>query len=578
MTFKFSSLRTALLLPFVGLVIVVASAISGLSYLTGIKAVEDFSEQMLGDITGRITQATTQHLNTPKIALNAVAPDAATVLPGATSSVSELTPQNFEAIEPRLWLATALFSDVSGYIYFGAADGRFVGVNRGAAGTELRIKDAVDAQRVAYRSSGPHIRGDELRRDTYDPRTRPWYPAAVAANGLAWSPIYVAATSQALTLTLAKPVYGANNALQGVIATDIPLGNLNSFLRSLKTSETGVAFIVDAEGALVATSADEVLVKQLNGKPVRAQATESGNTLIRQSYAAFTKAKTDASSATAPTSAIRARFDSDSGSVDLAATPQVDGAGLKWTMFVAVPRADHTGNLRATVIQNIAIGLLAVAMAIALGLWFSQRIARDVTRLSEATRLLASGHSAESLNINRNDEIGSIAKSMAQMSAGLLTDPLTGALNRSTFEKRFNAQFASLSDSSQTLGALVFIDLNDFKQINDTRGHTVGDALLAVTAQRLASVLRRSDALGRFGGDEFLLLLSNVSSQSEVDATIKRCRDQLEQPVIVAGHTLRVAASFGSALIPTEGRTLDRAMSAADANMYRDKRARKNRG
>jgi diguanylate cyclase (GGDEF)-like protein len=318
-------------------------------------------------------------------------------------------------------------------------------------------------------------------------------------------------------------------------------------------------------------------VKQINGRPARTQATESSNALVRQAYTAFSKVKAETSNATATASSVRTRFDSDNGSVDLAATPQVDGAGLKWTMFVAVPRADHTGNLRTTVIQNIAIGLLAVAVAVALGLWFTQRIARDVTRLSEATRLLASGQSPELLNISRNDEIGSIAKSMAQMSAGLLTDPLTGALNRSTFEKRFNAQFSDRAATTETCGALVFIDLNDFKQINDTRGHTVGDALLAVTAQRLASVLRRSDALGRFGGDEFLLLLSNVSSQSEVDATIKRCRDQLEQPVIVAGHTLRVVASFGSALIPNEGRTLERAMNAADANMYCDKRTLKSK-
>jgi hypothetical protein len=142
MTFKFSSLRAALLLPFVGLVIAVATAISGLSYLTGVRAVEAFSEQMLRDVTHRITQTTAQHLNTPKIALNAVAPDASTVLPGATGSLGELAPQNFEAFEPRLWLATSLFSDVSGYIYYGANDGRFVGVNRSAAGTELRTEAA----------------------------------------------------------------------------------------------------------------------------------------------------------------------------------------------------------------------------------------------------------------------------------------------------------------------------------------------------------------------------------------------------------------------------------------------------
>jgi diguanylate cyclase len=571
MTFKFSSLRTALLLPFVGLVIAVATAIGGLSYITGVRAVEDFSEQMLRDVTHRITQTTMQHLNTPKIALNAVAPDASSVLPGATGSIGELAPPTFDAFERRLWLATALFPDVSGYIYYGTDDGRFVGVNRSAAGTELRIKDSVDKQRVAYRSSGPNMRGDELRRDTFDPRSRPWYQAAVKANGLAWSPIYVAATSQALTLTLAKPVFDGNNKLQGVVATDIPLGSLERFVQSLRASETGVAFIVDSDGALVATSTGDRLIKQENGKPIRINATQSDNALIRQSYAAFARKQTSASAGSNADISIRTSFESENGSVDLAATPQTDSAGLNWTMLVAIPRTDHMGNLRKTVFQNIAIGLLAVAMAIAIGLWFSQRIAADVTRLSDATRLLASGLSPASLNIDRNDEIGSIAKSMVQMSAGLLTDPLTGALNRATFEKRFNAQIGESTNRIGTLGALVFIDLDGFKKINDAHGHTVGDALLAVTAQRLASVLRRSDLLGRFGGDEFLLLLSNVSAQNEVDATINRCREQLEQPVIVAGQTLRVGASFGSALFPDDGRTLDRLIAAADRKMYREK-------
>jgi diguanylate cyclase (GGDEF)-like protein len=167
---------------------------------------------------------------------------------------------------------------------------------------------------------------------------------------------------------------------------------------------------------------------------------------------------------------------------------------------------------------------------------------------------------------------------MAQMSSGLLTDPLTGALNRATFEKRFDAMFPTINTGDAIAGALVFIDMNGFKQVNDTYGHTVGDALLAVTAQRLASVLRRTDALGRYGGDEFLLLLS-VRDQTDVDATIERCREQLRSPVVVAGQKLTVHASFGSVLIPRDGTTLEQLIAAADKKMYADKRGqRKDRG
>jgi diguanylate cyclase len=565
-TFRFSSLRSALLLPFVGLIVATACAIGGLSYLTGVRAVEDFSEQMLSDTTYRVSQAIVQHLNVPKTAINTVAPDANTVLPGATAAISELAPLGMPDIERRLWLSTALFKDVSGYVYYGTADGRFIGVNRSAGGTEVRAKDRADVQRVAYRSSGPGIRGDEIRRDDFDPRVRPWYKSAIAANGMAWSPIYVSTTSKALTLTLAKPVFDASNQLHGVIATDMPLQELDDFLGTIRTSKSGVAFIVDSKGELIATSSAQKLVADEGGKQVRIKASGSSNTLIRESFASYSANQQNGG---AVNSQGRLWFDSQIGIVDLAATPHTDVGGLNWTVLVAVPRADHMGNLRNTVFQNIVIGLLAIAMAVSFGLWFTQRIARDVTRLSEATRLLASGQ-APALDLKRNDEIGSIAQSMAKMSSGLLTDPLTGTLNRATLEKRFEAMFGQVASTDAVGGALVFIDMNGFKQINDTHGHTVGDALLAVTAQRLASTLRRTDAIARFGGDEFVLLLA-ANGQHEVDATINRCREQMKSPVVVAGHKLSVNAAFGSALIPSDGTTLAQLIAAADKKMYEEK-------
>jgi diguanylate cyclase (GGDEF)-like protein len=301
------------------------------------------------------------------------------------------------------------------------------------------------------------------------------------------------------------------------------------------------------------------LVIEEKGKPIRIKANASDNPLIRAAYATYASGKrTGAASGDS-----RMHFDSSAGVVDLAVTPQTDNAGLDWTMLVAIPRADHMGNLRNTVIQNIAIGALAVAIAISFGLWFSQRIARDVTRLSEATRLLASGQSPAAFDVNRADELGSIAKSMAQMSAGILTDPLTGALNRSTFEKRFDALQTQRGGAQSVSGAVVFVDLN------------VGDAVLAVSAQRLASALRRSDLLGRFGGDEFLLLLVDLGSQRDIDAALDRFREQLRAPIRVAGKSLSVNASFGVARFPEDGTTLNALTQKADERMYDNKHQRK---
>ncbi len=572
MPFRVSSLRTALLVPFVGLVILVAAAIGGLSYLTGVRAVEDFSNQILRDVSNRVTQATTQHFAVSKVALNAVAPDAASFVPGASASVNALTPQSLDEIEQRLWLATGLFPDVSGYVYFGGEDGRFVGVNRSAAGTELRVKDKPDVERVAYRSSGPGLRGDRLRSDVYDPRTRPWYKAAIGRGGLAWSPVYIAATSRALTITLAKPMYDGSGKLRGVVATDIPLKSLDDFVASLKVSQNGVAFVVERDGSLIATSNAQPLVAEVSGASVsarRLRATEASDPLIRAAFGSLGAiSKPNANDGALKTS----RFQSEQFDiVDFAANAQTDDAGLDWTMIVAVPRADHMTVLRRTAWQNFAIAALAVALAIGLGMWLTQRVSSAVKRLSDATRLLASGHMPNGLALDRNDELGSIAKTVNELSAGLLHDPLTSALNRSTFEKRFEARATAVVEARATPFALVFVDLDKFKRINDNFGHAMGDAVLAISAQRLASVLRKDDLLCRYGGDEFIALLGDVADEAALDNALARIQDALVQPIVVAGHALSVAASCGGALFPANGQSLGALTAYADARMYREK-------
>lgn len=577
MRFQFSTLRSALLLPFVGLVVALAATIGGLSYFTGARAVEDYSDQLLGDISNRVIQAARQHLAGSRIALNTVAPDAETFVPGSTASVIAITPQTLAQIEERLWLASGLFPEVSRYVYFGEETGQFVGVNRSERGTELRLKEFSDKPRIVFRSDGPALRGDVLRQDNYDPRTRVWYQSAIAKNGLTWSPIYIDATTKELTFTLAKPLRREDGKARGVVATDIPLKSLHEFFKSLQVSETGIAFAVDANGDLIAASSAEPLVKEIGGNQLRLNAAESGNSLIRAAYGAMrdvTKFNARRNDGT-----VRTSFDSARGVVDLSASLQSDDAGLNWTMVVAIPRGDHMGNLRRTVLQNLFAGLLAVLVAIALGLWLTHLVTRDVTRLSDATRLLARGEALNAATFDRRDEIGSIAKTMQQLSSGILKDPLTGVFNRATFEKRFEARVSAMRAAAATgkgastiQFALVFIDLDKFKNVNDQYGHAMGDAVLAVTAQRLASQLRKEDLIARFGGDEFIVLLGHAEEGTpSIEATVARLKKIVSETISVGGRAINIDASFGVAMYPRDGTTLTALTSAADQLMYSDK-------
>lgn len=566
----FSSLRAALLIPFVGVVVLVALSISLLSYQTGLKAVDELSEQLLLDISNRVTQATSRHLAASSVVLNAVAPDDAAS--GKTPRHADLVPVTLSDFEHRMWIASNLFPAEEGYLYYGSHAGEFVGLNRDVAGNyEIRWREGDAPSRTIYATQGPGLRGAVLRNDSYDPRTRPWFTAATQRGLLTWSSVYVDYTTHALTVTLAKPVFTQQRSQRGVVATDIPLTALTEFVRGLQVSRTGVAFIVERDGSLIATSTQEKLFGEDAGKPVRLHAHDSGSALIRQAWAQLQAQTTPTRSVVRGVDIARYSFDGDDGRVHMSATAQRDAAGLDWTMVVAVPRSDHMGNVRRTILQNVAIGLVAIALAVAVGFWIMHRVAGDVRRLSEATRLLARGQSPERLFKGRRDELGVIARAMEDFKDGLLIDALTGALTRNAFEKRFATY---LQQHANARLALVFVDLDRFKAVNDAHGHAVGDAVLAVAAQRIAAELRRDDVLARFGGDEFVLLLPEIASDDALNAQLDRLATALDAEIAVAGVTVHAGGSCGGALYPRDGDSLDALLHVADGRMYEAKKRR----
>jgi len=155
-----------------------------------------------------------------------------------------------------------------------------------------------------------------------------------------------------------------------------------------------------------------------------------------------------------------------------------------------------------------------------------------------------------------------------QMESIARSDPLTGVLNRRGFEREAAQRLTESADDST--GALLFIDLNDFKQINDRCGHEVGDQLLTIAAERLRKSLRSCDIIGRPGGDEFVALVPDVTGKV-ADKLAKRLTTALEEPYMIGSETLQCAASIGLALYPENASTLTGLLREADQAMYRAK-------
>lgn len=151
-----------------------------------------------------------------------------------------------------------------------------------------------------------------------------------------------------------------------------------------------------------------------------------------------------------------------------------------------------------------------------------------------------------------------------------LNDPLTGLANRRAFG-------AALSDACAHLGrsrtvAVLVMDLNDFKQVNDRLGHDVGDALLVAFAKRLDQSLPSSAIGARLGGDEFAVLLSGSRKYDRMDETVAEIREALDQPLNVGGFPISIGVSIGSATAPDDGEDGTALLHAADIAMYRSKR------
>ena len=158
----------------------------------------------------------------------------------------------------------------------------------------------------------------------------------------------------------------------------------------------------------------------------------------------------------------------------------------------------------------------------------------------------------------------------AQLSHQALHDPLTGLANRTLFEDRLMQAHERVVRHGG-LGAVLMLDLDDFKGVNDTHGHHVGDQLLAAVGRRLEQVTRSSDSLCRFGGDEFLYLAEGLISPSEVEALATRLLDALVEPFIIAGSKLEQHASIG--VVVWDGSSTDSTelIQNADVAMYEAK-------
>jgi diguanylate cyclase (GGDEF)-like protein/PAS domain S-box-containing protein len=177
---------------------------------------------------------------------------------------------------------------------------------------------------------------------------------------------------------------------------------------------------------------------------------------------------------------------------------------------------------------------------------------------------------------SNNDDVVNTRRKLEELHRAAMTDPLTGVGNRRYLDGRLSAVIAE-SKSNATIVGLLFMDVEHFKQFNDTYGHNTGDDVLRMVAQTVRHTLRSTDTVGRWGSEEFLAIVYDVEDQDSLMAAADKVRAQVQHSRLdIGGHGLAVTVSVGGTLLlPND--TAESFVARADALMYQSKQAGRNR-
>lgn len=169
-------------------------------------------------------------------------------------------------------------------------------------------------------------------------------------------------------------------------------------------------------------------------------------------------------------------------------------------------------------------------------------------------------------------QLATVTQEELAASHAALHDVLTGLPNRTLFENRLEHGLAQAKRHDRIL-AVMFLDLDGFKKINDAHGHDVGDAVLKTTANRLQENARVDDTVSRFGGDEFLYLLTEIEADQNAAMVAKKIVEAIECPVQLSSGEISVKSSIGIAIFPRNGTSVSALLKSADTVMYQAKRS-----
>ncbi len=267
----------------------------------------------------------------------------------------------------------------------------------------------------------------------------------------------------------------------------------------------------------------------------------------------------------------------------ISVTLQDKDGNVKGTLRLGYDEGPAQGQIKTAYQRGLSLVLAYGLLSLMLVTFSGWQITRSLRRLRNAAHQVAMGEITQQLDVpTKISEVTSLGQDLERMRWKLvhqsellehqaLHDSLTGLPNRTLLHDRMQHAFVTAQRLGKTV-ALFMMDLDRFKEINDTLGHHVGDLLLQQVALRMRGALRESDTIARLGGDEFAVVLPNVENPDQALYAARKLLTSLEQPLNLDGHSFTISASIGIAFFPEHGEDNDTLMRRADLSMYYAKR------
>ncbi len=380
------------------------------------------------------------------------------------------------------------------------------------------------------------------------------------------------------TIRVASPIYRSGQAI-GLVVINLSLAGVLSALGENLPADLEL-YLTDKRG--------EFLV---HPDPTKAFAFDRGQSALVQDQFPATRALF-AGGSTTVIDTVSASYD---GARDVvAAFARYEPRGLVGDRFFVIGLAQSLDDVLASSRQlATSTGLIVLGFSI-LALFVAFPLARLLTtplrHIAEAVRAFPASPLGDALPVQRADELGVLARGLHAMEQSIRLqmaeveaqrvklhhqahhDPLTGLPNRALFADRFEQSLAR-SRRSGTPVALLFLDLDDFKLINDAHGHAAGDRVLQAVGERLRTGVREVDTAARIGGDEFVVVMEGTDDLDYLQAITAKLGELIGEPVAWNGGHLCVGVSVGIACFPRDGDTVDGLTTCADSHMYRVKRS-----